>query len=147
MKIAVGCDHAAYEMKQKVMEHLKQRGIEYKDSGTYTPDASDYPLVALDTAKAVLSGEFDKGIVMCGTGVGISIAANKVKGIRCALLSDTFSAKATRQHNDANMMAMGARVIGIGLALDIVDAFLDTPFSGLERHQRRIDMITKIENE
>lgn len=147
MKIAIGCDHAAYEMKQQVMKHLEEKGIEYKDFGTYSPNASDYPLVAKDTAQAVASGEFDKGIVMCGTGVGISIAANKVKGIRCALLSDTFSAKATRQHNDANMMAMGARVIGIGLALEIVDAFLGTEFSGEQRHQRRIDMITKMENE
>ena len=133
MKIAIGCDHAAYEMKQQVMKHLEEKGIEYKDFGTYSPNASDYPLVAKDTAQAVASGEFDKGIVMCGTGVGISI--------------DTFSAKATRQHNDANMMAMGARVIGIGLALEIVDAFLGTEFSGEQRHQRRIDMITKMENE
>ena len=129
MRIAIGCDHAAYEMKQQVMKHLEEKGIEYKDFGTYSPNASDYPLVAKDTAQAVASGEFDKGIVMCGTGVGISIA------------------KATRQHNDANMMAMGARVIGIGLALEIVDAFLGTEFSGEQRHQRRIDMITKMENE
>lgn len=147
MRIAVGCDHAAYDMKQAVMNHLQERGFEYKDFGTYDPTASDYPLVAKAVAQAVARGEYDRGIVMCGTGVGISIAANKVKGIRCALLSDTFSAKATRQHNDANMMAMGARVIGLGLAIEIVDAFLDTDFSGAERHQRRIDMITSMEND
>ena len=133
--------------KQAVMKHLEERGFEYKDFGTYSPTSSDYPLVGQAVAKAVASGEFERGIVMCGTGIGISIAANKVKGIRCALLSDTFSAKATRLHNDANMMAMGARAIGIGLALELVDAFLDTEFSGEERHKRRIDMITKIENE
>ncbi len=147
MRIAIGCDHAAFDMKQAIMKHLEKRGIEYKDFGTFDPAASDYPIVASSTAKAVAAGEFDRGIVMCGTGVGISIAANKIKGIRCALLSDVFSAKATREHNDANMMAMGARTIGIGVAIDIVDAFIDTDFSGEERHIRRIDMITALENE
>ena len=147
MKIAIGCDHAAYDMKHAIMKHLEEKGYEYKDFGTYSPDSSDYPLVARDTAKAVASGEFDRGIVLCGTGIGVSIAANKIKGIRCALLSDTFSAHATREHNDANMMAMGARVIGIGLALDIVDEFLTTEFSGAERHIRRVDMIHRLENE
>ena len=147
MKIAIGCDHAAYDMKHAIMKHLEEKGYEYKDFGTYSPDSSDYPLVARDTAKAVASGEFDRGIVLCGTGIGVSIAANKIKGIRCALLSDTFSAHATREHNDANMMAMGARVIGIGLALDIVDEFLTTEFSGAERHIRRVDMIHQLENE
>lgn len=147
MKIAIGCDHAAFEMKHAVMKHLEEKGIECKDFGTYTPDSSDYPLVARDTARAVASGEFDRGIVLCGTGIGVSIVANKVKGIRCALLSDTFSARATREHNDANMMAMGARVIGIGLALDIVDVFLETPFGGAERHIRRVNMINQLDNE
>lgn len=147
MKIAIGCDHAAYDMKHAIMKHLEEKGYEYKDFGTYSPDSSDYPLVARDTAKAVASGEFDRGIVLCGTGIGVSIAANKIKGIRCALLSDTFSAHTTREHNDANMMAMGARVIGIGLALDIVDEFLTTEFSGAERHIRRVDMIHQLENE
>ncbi len=147
MRIAIGCDHAAFDMKQAIMKHLEKRGIEYKDFGTFDPAASDYPIVASATAKAVAAGEFDRGIVMCGTGVGISIAANKIKGIRCALLSDVFSAKATREHNDANMMALGARAIGIGVAIDIVDAFIDTEFSGEERHIRRIDMITALENE
>ena len=121
--------------------HLEKRGLEYKDFGTYSTASCDYPVYGRAVAKAVASGECDKGILICGTGIGISITANKVKGIRAALCSDCFSAQATREHNDANILAMGARVLGEGLALKIVDTFLDTPFSGDERHMRRISMI------
>ena len=131
--IAIGCDHGALELKEQLIEHLKKRGVECKDYGTYTKDSCDYPVYAKAAANAVASGECEKGILICGTGIGISIAANKVPGIRAALCHDCFSAEATRQHNDANMLAMGARVIGPGLALKIVDIFLDTPFSNDER--------------
>ena len=140
MKIAIGCDHAAFEMKHAVMKHLEEKGIEYKDFGTYTPDSSDYPLVARDTARAVASGEFDRGIVLCGTGIGVSIAANKVKGIRAALCTDAYTAKYTRLHNDANVLCMGGRVTGAGVAEEMVDVFLSTDFEG-GRHQRRVDLI------
>lgn len=139
--IALGCDHGGYALKQEIIAHLEKRGLEYKDYGTYSDASCDYPVYAKAAAKAVASGECDKGILICGTGIGISITANKVPGIRCALLSDCFSAQATREHNDANMMALGARVIGPGLACKIVDTFLDTPFSNDERHLRRISMI------
>ena len=139
--IAIGCDHGALELKEQLIEHLKKRGVECKDYGTYTKDSCDYPVYAKAAANAVAAGECEKGILICGTGIGISIAANKVPGIRAALCHDCFSAEATRQHNDANMLAMGARVIGPGLALKIVDIFLDTPFSNDERHIRRIGMI------
>ena len=139
--IAIGCDHGALELKEQLIEHLKKRGVECKDYGTYTKDSCDYPVYAKAAANAVASGECEKGILICGTGIGISIAANKVPGIRAALCHDCFSAEATRQHNDANMLAMGARVIGPGLALKIVDIFLDTPFSNDERHIRRISML------
>ena len=123
------------------MAHLEKRGLEYKDFGTYTKDSCDYPEYGRAVALAVASGEFERGIVICGTGIGISIAANKVPGIRAALCGDCFSAQATREHNDANILAMGARVVGEGLALKIVDTFLDTPFSNDERHIRRISLI------
>lgn len=139
--IALGCDHGGYELKQEIIKYLEKSGIEYKDFGTYNTEAVDYPIYAKKAAEAVVSGECDKGILICGTGIGISIAANKVKGIRAALCHDVFSAKATRQHNDANMLAMGARVIGPGLALEITKAFLETEFSNDERHKRRISML------
>lgn len=139
--IALGSDHGGYALKQEIIAHLEKRGLEYKDYGTYSEASCDYPIYAKAAANAVSSGECDKGILICGTGIGVSITANKVPGIRCALLSDCFSAQATREHNDANMMALGARVIGPGLACKIVDTFLDTPFSNDERHLRRISMI------
>lgn len=138
--IALGCDHGGYALMQSVKAHLDELGLEYKDFGTYSTDSCDYPIYAKAAAGAVASGECEKGILICGTGIGISIAANKVKGIRAALCSDCFSAEMTRRHNDANMLAMGARVLGEGLALKIVDIFLNTPFDG-GRHARRVDMI------
>ena len=139
--IALGRDQAGYELKEVNMRHLEERGLEYKDYGSYNADPVDYPVYGKKVAHAVADGECEKGILICGTGIGISIAANKVKGIRAALCSDCFSAEATRLHNDANILAFGARVVGPGLAEKIVDAFLDTEFSGAERHQRRVDMI------
>lgn len=139
--IALGCDHGGYGLMQEVIRHLEDRGLEYKNYGCYSEESVDYPVYAKAAANAVASGECEKGILICGTGIGISIAANKVPGIRAALCHDCFSAEATRQHNDANMLALGARVIGPGLALKIVDIFLDTPFSNDERHIRRIGMI------
>ncbi len=139
--IALGCDHGGYALMQEVKKHLEERGLEYNDFGCYSEESVDYPVYAKKAAKAVAKGDCDKGILICGTGIGISIAANKVKGIRAALCHDCFSAQATREHNNANMLAMGARVIGPGLALMIVDTFLDTPFSNDERHIRRIGMI------
>lgn len=139
--IAIGSDHGGFELKKEVMAHLDARGLEYKDFGTYSDASCDYPVYGKAVAKAVASGECERGIIICGTGIGISIAANKVHGIRAALCGDCFSAEATRQHNDANVLALGARVVGTGLALKIVDTFLDTPFSNGERHIRRIEMI------
>ncbi len=139
--IAIGSDHGGFELKKEVMAHLNARGLEYKDFGTYSDASCDYPVYGKAVAKAVASGECERGIIICGTGIGISIAANKVHGIRAALCGDCFSAEATRQHNDANVLALGARVVGPGLALKIVDTFLDTPFSNGERHIRRIEMI------
>ena len=139
--IALGSDQAGYELKQVIMKHLDDRGLPYKDYGSYNADPVDYPIYGKKVAEAIVSGECDKGILICGTGIGISIAANKVKGIRAAVCSDCFSAEATRLHNDANILAFGARVVGAGLAEKIVDTFLDTEFSGAERHKRRVDMI------
>lgn len=139
--IAIGSDHGGFELKKEIMAHLDARGLEYKDFGTYSDASCDYPVYGKAVAKAVASGECERGIIICGTGIGISIAANKVHGIRAALCGDCFSAEATRQHNDANVLALGARVVGPGLALKIVDTFLDTPFSNSERHLRRISMI------
>ena len=141
MMIAIGCDHGAVELKNQMIEHLKKRGIECKDVGTYTSESCDYPVYANKVTDLVTSGECELGILMCGTGIGMSMAANKVKGIRAALCHDTFSAQATREHNDANILAMGARVIGPGHALKVVDTFLNTEFSNDERHIRRINMI------
>ncbi len=139
--IAIGSDHGGFELKKEIMAHLDARGLEYKDFGTYSAASCDYPVYGKAVAKAVASGECERGIIICGTGIGISIAANKVHGIRAALCGDCFSAEAARQHNDANVLALGARVVGPGLALKIVDTFLDTPFSNSERHIRRIEMI------
>lgn len=145
MKIAIGCDHGALTLKNKVAQHLNDRGFEVKDFGTYTADSCDYPEFAAAAAKAVASGECEKGIVLCTTGIGVSISANKVDGIRCALLSDVWSAKMTRLHNDTNMMALGAGVVGENLAMEIVDTWVDTPFSQEARHQRRIDKVMALE--
>jgi len=139
--IALGCDHGGYSMMQEVKEHLDKKGIEYKDFGCHSEEAVDYPVYARKVTSAIIDGECDKGILICGTGIGISMAANKVKGIRAALCHDCFSAAATREHNDANVLTMGARVIGAGLALQIVDIFLNTEFSNDERHIRRIQLI------
>lgn len=143
--IAIACDHSALELKAEVEALLTSRGLEYRDFGTYTPESCHYPVYGARAARAVASGECDRGIVICGTGIGMSLAANKVPGIRCALCGDPYSAKMTRAHNDANMLALGARVIGVELAKMIVEAFLDTPFEG-GRHQTRIDMIMALEN-
>ena len=142
--LAVGSDHGGFALKQEIMKHLTERGIEYHDYGTYSDESCDYPEYGEATARAVASGECDRGIVICGTGIGISLAANKVHGIRCALCGDGYSAEMTRRHNDANMLALGARVLGEGLALKIVDTFLDTPFEG-GRHARRIEKLMAIE--
>ena len=139
--IGIGSDHGGFALKEAIKKHLEERGLEYKDYGTYSSASCDYPVYGRAVAKAVAAGECELGILICGTGIGISITANKVPGIRAALCSDCFSAEATRQHNNANILALGARVLGEGLALKIVDTFLDTPFSGDERHVRRISMI------
>ena len=145
MKIAIGCDHGALTLKDKLVAHLTKQGYEVKDFGTYTADSCDYPEFAAAAAKAVACGECEKGIVLCTTGIGVSISANKIDGIRCALLSDVWSAKMTRLHNDTNMMALGAGVVGENLALEIADVWLSTEFSGEARHQRRIDKVMDLE--
>ena len=129
MRIALGSDHGGFELKQEIIKYLEEKKIEYKDYGCYSTESTDYPIYAKKVAHGILDGECELGILVCGTGIGISITANKFKGIRAALCSDTFSAHATREHNDANILAMGARVVGEGLALDIVDTFLETEFS------------------
>lgn len=145
--IALACDHGAFDLKQAIMKHLEKKGLAYKDFGCYDKTSCDYPDFAGPAAKAVASGECDRGIVVCTTGIGVSITANKVKGVRCALLSDVMSARLTREHNDTNMMAIGAGVTGEMLALEIVDTWLSTEFSHAERHQRRIDKLMALENE
>lgn len=145
MKIAIGADHGGVELKAEVEKYLESQGHEYRDFGAFSTAAVDYPDIAVQVAEAVKNGEADRGILICGTGIGMSIAANKVPGIRCALLSDVYSAKCTRDHNDANVMAMGARVIGPGLALEIVDAYLNKDFSNGERHVNRLKKIAEIE--
>ena len=145
MKIAIACDHGALALKNVLIPHLEKKGYEVKDFGTYTLDSCDYPDFAAPAAQAVASGECEKGIVLCTTGIGVSITANKVKGIRCALLSDVMSARLTREHNDTNMMAIGAGVVGQMLALQIADIWLETEFSGEARHQRRIDKLMAVE--
>ncbi len=138
MMIAIGSDHGGYDLKQTVIKHLEERGIPYKDFGCYSKDSCDYPQFGKAVASAVVSGEYDRGIVVCTTGIGISIVANKVKGIRCALCSEPLSAKMTRLHNDANVLALGGGFIGPNMAMEIVDVFLDTEFSNEEKHIRRI---------
>ena len=142
--IAIACDHGAYALKEKLKRHLEAKGLEYKDFGAYSTDSCDYPDFAGPAAEAVAAGECDRGIVLCTTGIGVSITANKVKGIRCALLSDVMSARLTRQHNDTNMMAIGAGVVGEMLALEIVDTWLSTEFEG-GRHQRRVEKLMSYE--
>ena len=145
MKVSIGCDHGALALKNKMVAHLVARGYDVKDCGTYTADSCDYPDFAAAAAKAVASGECEKGVVLCTTGIGVSITANKVPSIRCALLSDVMSARLTREHNDTNMMAVGAGVVGELLALEILDTWLETEFSHNERHQRRIDKVMALE--
>ena len=145
MKISVACDHGALDLKNAVKTHLEAKGIEVVDFGCHTLESCDYPDMIAPAAQAVANGECDKGIVLCTTGIGASITANKVKGIRCALLSDVLSARMTRLHNDTNVMALGAGIVGKNLALEIVDVWVGTEFSGDERHQRRIDKMMAIE--
>ena len=145
MKIAVGCDHGALDLKNLVVSHLEKQGHQVTDFGTHTKDSCDYPEFAAAAAKAVADGTCDKGIVLCTTGIGVSITANKIPGIRCALLSDVMSARMTREHNDTNVMALGAGVVGQMLALEIVDTWVGTEFSGDERHQRRINKLMALE--
>ena len=145
MKIAMACDHGAVELKNKLKAHLQEKGMEVVDFGTHTTDSCDYPDYIAPAARAVASGECERGIVLCTTGIGVSIVANKIKGIRCALLSDTMTARLTREHNDTNMMALGAGVTGPMLAQEIVDVWLETEFSHNERHQRRIDKVMALE--
>lgn len=139
--LALGSDQAGYELKQEIKKYLDEKGIAYKDCGSYSTDPVDYPVYAKAVVKEILSGNCDKGILICGTGIGISMAANRYKGIRAALCGDCFSAEATRLHNDANILAMGARVVGPGLAVKITETFLNTEFSGAERHARRVRML------
>ncbi len=145
MKIAIGSDHAGFPLKEAIRKHLDEKGIEYTDCGVYEAVSSDYPVQAKLTCEKIVSGECDRGILCCGTGIGISMAANKIKGIRAACCSDYFGAKYTRLHNDANVLCLGARVIGEGSALELVDVFLNTEFEG-GRHQRRVNMISELEN-
>ena len=142
--IAIGSDHGGFELKKEIMKYLEQQGLEYKDFGTYSSDSCDYPIYGEAVARAVAGGECERGIIICGTGIGISISANKVKGIRAALCADCYSAEYTRLHNDANILALGARTTGSGLALKIVDTFLNTKFEG-GRHARRVALISEIE--
>ena len=144
--LALACDHGGLALKKEIAKYLSEKGIEYKDFGTHTEDSCDYPLFGAMAARAVASGECEKGIIFCGTGIGISIAANKVKGIRCVVCSEPFSAKLSRMHNNSNMLALGGRVVGTELAKMIVDEWLSAEFEG-QRHQRRIDLISKIEEE
>lgn len=144
MKIAIGCDHGGFRLKEEIIAHLKAKGKEYKDFGTFSESSCDYPDVAIKVAEEVATKNFEFGILICGTGIGIGIAANKVPGVRAALCHDTFSAHACREHNNANVLTIGQRVVGTGLALDIVDIFLNSKFEG-DRHMRRIDKISEIE--
>lgn len=142
--IALGSDHGGLALKKEIMKHLDEKGLAYKDFGTYSEDSCDYPVYGEIVGKAVVSGECESGIIICGTGIGISIAANKVRGVRAALCHDCYSAEFTRRHNNANVLALGGRVIGVGHALKIVDIFLNTDFEG-GRHARRVDLISEIE--
>lgn len=142
--IAIGSDHGGYDLKMKVIRHLEEKGLEYKDYGCPDKSSCDYPVFGRAAAQAVASGECETGIVICTTGIGISITANKIKGVRCALCGDAFSAKMTRLHNNANMLAMGAGIVGENLAMEIVDTFLGTEYSGEERHNKRIALIEEV---
>lgn len=142
--IAIGCDHGGFELKKEIMKYLDEKGLEYRDYGTYSTESCDYPIYGEAVARAVAGGECEKGIIICGTGIGISIAANKVKGIRAALCGDCYSAEYTRRHNDANILAMGARTLGSGLAVKITETFLTTEFEG-GRHARRVALISELE--
>ena len=144
--IVIASDHGGYALKQELMAHLKEKGVEFEDIGTYSEASCNYPEYAERAARGVAEGKYEKGILVCGTGIGMSLAANKIPGIRCALLSDVMSARLTREHNDTNMMAIGAGVTGEMLALEIVDTWLGTEFSHAERHQRRIDKVMALEN-
>ncbi|MFZ5592090.1 MAG: ribose 5-phosphate isomerase B [Bacillota bacterium] len=146
MKIAIAADHGGYKLKQEIIKYLEQQGYQYKDFGTYSEESVDYPDYALPVARAVASGEFDRGIICCGTGIGVCIVANKVPGVRAALCHDTFSAQASREHNNANVLTLGERVIGSGLALQIVETWLQSQFAG-GRHARRVEKINRIEQE
>ena len=146
MKLVIGSDHGGIHLKEVLKQHLAERGIEVSDAGTYTEESCDYPDIAVKVCREITDGNAERGILVCGTGIGMSMAANKVKGIRAACCSDTFSAKFTRLHNDANVLCFGGRVVGAGLALQLVDAFLDTEFEG-GRHQRRIDKVMALEND
>ena len=143
--IAIGADHGGFDLKEQVKKHLDEKNMEYKDFGTFSGEAVDYPIIAKAVGEAVAKGEAECGILVCGTGIGMSIAANKVKGIRAACCSDTFSARFTKMHNNTNVLCFGGRVLGAGLALDIVDAYLDASFEG-GRHEKRVNMIMDIEN-
>ena len=147
MKIAIGCDHGGINLKPALIKHLEEKNVEYKDFGTFTKDSVDYNDYAVKVCNSVNSGECDLGILICGTGIGMSIVANKIKGIRCGHCHDVFSAKMTRLHNDANVLAFGERVIGVGLMTEIVDAFIFTDFSNDERHTRRVNKIKALEDE
>lgn len=140
LRIAIGSDHGGYEYKEQIVSHLKEKGYECVDVGTYSTDSCDYPVIARAVTTKITTGEADRGILICGTGIGMSIVANKVKGIRAALCGDTFSARASRAHNNSNVLCLGERVIGINLAMDIVDIWLESKFKG-GRHQRRVDMM------
>lgn len=140
IKIAIGSDHGGFDYKASIIKALQDKGYDVVDMGTYSPESCDYPIIAKKVARAVAKGDFEKGILVCGTGIGMSMAANKVKGIRAAVCGDTFSARATRAHNNANILCLGQRVVGEGLALDIVDIWLTTKFEG-GRHERRVNMI------
>ena len=146
MKIAIGCDHAGFSIKRAVAEHIKQKGYEVVDVGTYSTDSCHYPVYASALCEKILDGECALGILICGTGIGMSIAANKHKGIRAACCSDVFSARLTREHNDANVLCFGERVVGIGTALDLVDAFLDAQYLNNGNHVTRVAMLSDIEN-
>lgn len=139
LKVALGCDHGGYVLKENIKNYLKAHGVEYKDFGIYSKESSDYPVIAQEIAKEIAAGKFDRGVLVCGTGIGMSIAANKVRGIRAVALENTYSARVSRAHNNANILCLGERVIGEHLALDILDMWLKTGFEG-GRHKRRVDM-------
>ena len=145
LKVAVGCDHGGLEHKDAIVKHLRERNIEVLDFGIYEAVSVDYPKIAVKVANSIVAGEAELGILVCGTGIGMSLAANKINGIRAAACSEHFSAKYTRLHNNSNILCLGGRVIGVGTAIELVDLFLDTEFEG-GRHQRRVDMITELEN-